>query len=218
MTARAVVFDCDGVLVDSEPVLQSIWAQVVARYGYEVTADDEQACLGRNERSEYAYLAERADLPAWGEFIGEIRALEGERYFADLRAFPDAVGAVRALAGQGVPLAVGSSSPRRRVEPTLALTDVARYFEVVVAGDDLRNGAMLASKPDPDIYLAAAARLRVDPVSCIAIEDSQAGVEAASAAGMRVIAVAREGAPPVSGAATVDAVDPELILVWMGLR
>ena len=114
--------------------------------------------------------------------------------------------------------AVGSSSPRAKVELSLELSDLRRYFDVVVAGDDERDGVPLAGKPAPDIYLAAAAGLGVDPGLCIALEDSRAGAAAASSAGMRVIAVARPGAPPVEGAATVDVIDPELILVWMGLR
>ena len=218
MTLRAVIFDCDGVLVDSEPLGHSIWGEVTRRYGYEITAEDSETCRGHNDRYTYDLLAERAELPPWELFMEEIVEVEELRYPGELAAFPDAFEAVRALAAQGLPLAVGSSSPRRRVELSLTLTDLARYFDVVVAGDDVLGGADLAGKPAPDIYLAAAAGLGVDPAQCIAIEDSEAGSAAAVAAGMRVIAVARPGAPPVEGSATVNVIDAELILMWLGLR
>ncbi len=215
---RAVIFDCDGVLVDSEPLESRTWEDVTARHGYAITHADYEACLGHNDRFTYDYLAAKVPLPPWDEFIAEIRRVDEERYPAQLKAFPDAYEAVRALAAQGVPLAVASSSPRWRVDLALSITDLARYFDAIVAGDGEWRGRPLAGKPAPDIYLAAAASLGVPPEDCFAVEDSSAGVAAAEAAGMRVVAVVRPHTPVPRGAGAVNTIDADLILTWMGLR
>ncbi len=211
MTGRAVVFDCDGVLVDSEGLVTEIWAAELERLGFAVTVADEERCRGRTDPDCYELLAVGRDLPPFAEFDAAVRSVIEERYRAELRPFPDAANAAAALAFQGIPLAVASSSPRWRLDLALEVTGLGRYFEVTVAGDEVPAG-----KPDPDLYLAAAARLGVDPAACLAIEDAAAGAAAAATAGMRVVVVQRPGAPVVAGHATVSELDPELLLTWLG--
>jgi beta-phosphoglucomutase-like phosphatase (HAD superfamily) len=207
----AVVFDCDGVLVDSEPLSDASWAAVLARYGYAMTAQDVAAVRGTTAPDTHAYFAQRAPLPPAEEFIDAVDRLRWAGY-PELKAFPDAAATVRELAMVGIPLAVASSSKGIDLREKLQLLDLIRYFETVVGGDEVAAG-----KPAPDLYLAAAAGLEVAPDSCLAVEDTAIGADAAVAAGMRAITVARSGGL-VAGHATVDRLDGTLLLTLLGLR
>ncbi len=211
MSGSAVVFDCDGVLVDSEGLVGEIWGTELARRGVRLTAEDGEECRGRTDPDCYEILARERDLPPWEEFDAAVRETTEARYRSELRPFPDAADAAAALAFRAIPLAVASSSPRWRLDLALEVTSMARYFEATVSGDDVARG-----KPAPDIYLAAAAGLGVDPGACLAVEDAAAGADAAAAAGMRVVVVQRPGAPVVPGHAAVSELDPELLLTWLG--
>jgi HAD superfamily hydrolase (TIGR01509 family) len=206
---NAVIFDCDGVLVDSEPLSIAAWTTVLARYGYEATEHDFQHCLGRTRRATLAYFASRHRLPDLGAVDAAVQSELDRIIDSELEAFPDAVEAVRELALLGIPLAVASSSRRDELDRKLQRTGLVRYFDVSVAGDEVAAG-----KPAPDLFLAASDRLGIAPDRCLVIEDSVAGVDAAAAAGMRAVAVAR----PLSvfgERATVDRLDAALILNWI---
>ena len=206
---QAVVFDCDGVLVDSEPLADEIWHRVLARHGYETSIDDAEDIRGTSEATTYAYYAAKVALPAFDEFMGEIDALRAPVYEERLVAFDDAVETVRALAAQGTAMAVASSSRRSALEEKLALTHLDRYFEVIVGGDDVAHG-----KPAPDVYLEAARQLGVPPADCIAIEDADLGAEAAAVAGMRTIMVRRDGSISPNHASVTE-ITAALINSWM---
>jgi HAD superfamily hydrolase (TIGR01509 family) len=182
----AVIFDCDGTLVDSEPLARAAWELALAPYGYAVTEADMAGAVGLPYARVHGYFAERAQLPPadefWHAYSGELFALIDEQ----LVVFEDAVGAARELRERGVPLAVASSSPRERLQRTLGHVGLLDAFDVTVAGDEVAHG-----KPAPDMFLAAAERLGVDPADCIVIEDSPPGIAAAIAAGMATIAVCR---------------------------
>lgn len=188
---RAVVFDCDGTLVDSEPLSRRAWERALAPYGYEVTDEDLRRCVGRSYPHTHGHFAARAPLPAaeafWPVYSGELFALLD----SDLRTFADAVAAVAELRRRGIAIAVASSSARVRLERTLARAGLRDAFAATVAGDEVDRG-----KPAPDMFLVAAQRLGADPSRCIAVEDSVPGVESALAAGMVAVAVARESPPP----------------------
>jgi HAD superfamily hydrolase (TIGR01509 family) len=184
---EAVIFDCDGTLVDSEPLARVAWERALAPHGYEI--DDE----------EYAKLVGLPYLRVHGFFAGRIPGLPGPEEFwtgysgtlftlidEQLVPFPDAIETVHALLERRIPVAVASSSPRARLDRTLRRAGLADAFPVTVAGDEVARG-----KPAPDMFLAAAERLGVKPASCAVIEDSAPGVAAARAAGMRAIGVAR---------------------------
>jgi HAD superfamily hydrolase (TIGR01509 family) len=203
----AVIFDCDGTLVDSEPLARTAWERALRPYGYELTDADAEASVGLPYPRVHAYFAERAPLPAaepfWGEFSAELFALID----SDLVPFDDAVTAARELRSRGIPVAVASSSPRDRLNRTLGRAGLLDAFDVVVAGDEVTNG-----KPAPDMFLLAAERLGVLPRDCIVIEDSPPGVQAGVAAGMHTIGVSRTGAPLDGADRVVDYLTADVIL------
>jgi HAD superfamily hydrolase (TIGR01509 family) len=206
----AVIFDCDGTLVDSEPLARTAWERAMAPYGYAVTDADAEACVGLPFPRVHAYFAERAALPdvdaMWTEFSGELFTLID----SELVLFDDAVEAARALRARGVPVAVASSSPRERLERTLGRAGLLDAFDIVVAGDEVSRG-----KPAPDMFLLAAERLGVEPGACVVVEDSPPGVQAGRAAGMFTLAVCRVPGTEASLAAAdrvVDTVSVDAIL------
>ncbi len=182
----AVIFDCDGTLVDSEPLARSAWERALAVHGYELTDEDAEASVGLPYPRVHAYFAERVELPAaepfWTEFSAELFALIDR----ELAPFDDAVTAARELRARGVPVGVASSSPHERLHRTLRRAGLLDAFDVIVAGDEVANG-----KPAPDMFLLAAERLGVPPDECVVIEDSPPGVQAGLAAGMVTIGVVR---------------------------
>jgi HAD superfamily hydrolase (TIGR01509 family) len=206
----AVIFDCDGTLVDSEPLARTAWERTLAPYGYVLTDTDAEASIGLPYPRVHAYFADRAELPAadafWTEFSAELFALID----SSLVLFDDAVDAARSLRSRGVPVAVASSSPRERLQRTLGRAGLLDAFDVVVAGDEVVHG-----KPAPDMFLLAAARLGVEPSACVVIEDSPPGVQAGIAAGMFTLAVCRVPGTEASLAAAdrvVDTVSADAIL------
>jgi HAD superfamily hydrolase (TIGR01509 family) len=206
----AVIFDCDGTLVDSEPLARTAWERALAPYGYALTDADAEASVGLPYPRVHAYFADRAQLPGadafWTEFSGELFALID----SSLVLFEDAVGAVRSLRSRGIPVAVASSSPRERLQRTLGRAGLLDAFDVVVSGDEVAHG-----KPAPDMFLLAASRLGVEPRACVVIEDSPPGVQAGIAAGMFTLAVCRVPGTEASLAAAdrvVDTVSADAIL------
>lgn len=206
---RAVVFDCDGVLVDSEPLEDEIWARVLAGFGYEMTAADGEACRGTSEATTYEYFAGRAALLPFDDFIAQIDDIRVPVYEERLVAFDDAVSTVQMLAAQGTIMAVASSSRRHALEGKLALVGFDRYFDVIVGGDEVACG-----KPEPDVYLEAARRLGIPPAACLAVEDADLGAVSATAAGMRTIMVLRDRTFSATHA-SVTGLTAELINAWM---
>jgi HAD superfamily hydrolase (TIGR01509 family) len=181
---RAVIFDCDGTLVDSEPLAGEAWRRAVAPYGYAVTDADLLACTGRPYAYTHAFISERATLPAAAEFWEALSAELFALLDSSLVPFDDAVDAAAELRARGVALAVASSSPRSRLDYTLARAGLS--FAITVAGDEVEHG-----KPAPDMFLVAAARLEVDPARCVVVEDSGPGVEAGVAAAMPTLGICR---------------------------
>lgn len=205
-----MIFDCDGTLVDSEPLARCAWERTLAPHGYRVTDDDLEACIGLPYPRVHAYFAERAELPAadvfWPGFARELFGLID----AELAPFADATTTASELRERGFWVAVASSSPRERLDRTLERAGLGGAFDVTVAGDEVRNG-----KPAPDMFLAAAERLGVAPEDCVVVEDSPPGVQAGVAAGMVTLAVCRvPGTEHTLAAAdqVVDALSADVIL------
>ena len=198
----AVVFDMDGVLVDSEPVWEEVRRAVVAEHGGRWAPDAQQRLMGMNTAEWARYLSDELRVGLRPDAVADLVVRRmGERYAADLPMLPGAVDAVRRAADRW-PLGLASSSPRVLIDAVLAAAGIADLFAATVSSDEVERG-----KPAPDVYLTAAARLDVAPHRCAAVEDSSNGLRAAAAAGLRVIAVPRPDHPPepdaLAGAAVV---------------
>jgi HAD superfamily hydrolase (TIGR01509 family) len=180
---EAVIFDMDGVLVDTEPINLQAQNQVLARHGV-VLGDLEYASIvGLSSRAIYGWLIERFGLPAEpadmaAEYLVELRPLID----GGLQPGDGVVELIGQLTRAGVPLALASSSPRGAVDAVVAALGLSAAFEVVVCDEDVAHG-----KPAPDLFLLAARRLGTAPARCAVIEDSLHGMEAAGAAGMTAI-------------------------------
>ena len=186
MARRPVVFDCDGVLIDSEDLSWSAWRRCAEIHGIELSDEDVKDLTGRRAIDIYGVLADRGSLPPAEQFLASLEAMTRSLFEESLTTFEDAEDTAEHLRRIGFRLAVASSSSRVRLEMSLKVTGLAGLFEAVVSGDDVEHG-----KPSPDIYLAAAESLGAEPSVCTAVEDAPAGIESAAAAGMRVVAVDR---------------------------
>jgi beta-phosphoglucomutase-like phosphatase (HAD superfamily) len=188
---EAVVFDLDGVLVDSEPVWADVRRELVAAHGGRLTGEAQGRLMGMSTMEWAAYLSE--DLGV-GLPPDQVAALVIERMAARYRdhvpLIAGAADAVRRMAGRW-PLGLASSSPAVLIDVVLDAAGLRRLFTVAMSAEQVARG-----KPAPDIYLAVAERLGVRPGRCVAVEDSSNGVRSAAAAGMRVIAVPRPDYPP----------------------
>lgn len=181
-----VIFDMDGVLLDTEPLYTRATQQVVERYGKSFTWDIKCEMMGRHPVEAAEYLIKRLELPLEPEqYLAEARPLL-EQLFVDCTELRGARELVAALRDHGVPMAVATSSSRRVFELKTRKHDFFHAFAAVVCGDDPRIGKL---KPAPDIFLVAAGELRARPADCLVVEDSLAGVAAARAASMQVIAL-----------------------------
>ncbi len=192
MAIEAVIFDCDGTLVDSEPLARAAWERTLGPYGYAIGDEEYPGLVGLPYARVHGYFAERIDgLPDAGAFWEDYSAALFALIDGELVAFEDALETVGALRERGVAVAVASSSPRARLDRTLRRAGLEEAFAVSVAGDEIEHG-----KPAPDMFLAAADRLGVAPAACAVIEDSAPGVAAGLAAGMRTVAIVRDGEDP----------------------
>jgi HAD superfamily hydrolase (TIGR01509 family) len=176
-----VIFDCNGVLVDSERLATAVASQEFMRAGFALTPDViARFFTGRRPADMFAEveLAAGRKLPV--DFAAAVTAATQRRFRQELRATAHVTYALTWLRG---PKCVASSSPIDRIRTSLETTDLIRFFEpYLFSASDVRHG-----KPAPDLFLYAAQRMRVRPAECIVVEDSAVGVAAAVAAGMTVI-------------------------------
>lgn len=205
----AVVFDFDGTLVDSEHASHAAMAEVLAEDGHTLTEEERQAVVGRAWPDTRSFLIELmgyddAGLASYRERVGAaFRARVDE-----VVVFDDVGRTLDVLDRSRVPLAVCTSSGRRYLERMLERTGVAERFAATVAREDTDE-----HKPHPAPYRLAARRLGVAPEACVVVEDTPAGIAAAGAAGMRVLAVDRGLGLDLSGADRVTtAVDVDDLL------
>jgi HAD superfamily hydrolase (TIGR01509 family) len=192
---EAIVFDCDGVLIDSEPVWERVRRKFVADHGGRWPDDAQDRMMGMSTAEWSAYMSEDFGVRLASRQVADlvIEAMTAE-YETHLPLLPGAVDAVRALSAHW-PLAVASSAPKSLIEAVLDASSLREAFRAAVSSEEVARG-----KPAPDVYLEAAKRLGVTPTSCAAIEDSSNGLRSAAAAGMTVIAVPRPEYPPAEDA------------------
>ncbi len=181
----AVIFDMDGVLIDSEPLHHRATQAALGARGRSYTERDNRAFFGATDSEMLRVLRILFDLPqSTAELVAAKTARLLELIRAEARPLPGVPEVVRWLRESGLPLALATASRPPVIEAVLEAVGLAGAFAAVVSGDDVAHG-----KPAPDGFLLAARRLAVDPERCLVIEDSRNGVRAAKAAGMRVAAV-----------------------------
>ena len=199
--AQAVVFDMDGLMIDTEIIYHHAWQQAAADLGY--TIDDEilRGLIGVRTDECEAVICDHlgADFPLpvfrtrWMERWEELAAASG------IQRKPGITELIALVEALGLPKAVATSSTLAEAERSLRLSDLARHFDIVVTGDQVAHG-----KPAPDIFAEAARRLGIPAQACVAFEDSNAGALAAHRAGMRVFVVP-DLVPPNATTRTVAA-------------
>jgi HAD superfamily hydrolase (TIGR01509 family) len=210
----AVVFDMDGVLLDSEQLWNRSKEEFVRESGGHWREDAPRAMMGMSSREWSAYLRDALGVDRDVDEIDRAVVERMERHYREhLPLLPGAVDVVRRLHRRW-PLALASSANREIIDLALDVAGLTREFDATISSDEVEHG-----KPAPDVYLEAARRLGVAADRCVAIEDSSNGLRSAAAAGMAVIAYPNEHYPPVEdalalAAARVDSLDeitPELV-------
>ncbi|MQA73342.1 MAG: HAD-IA family hydrolase [Solirubrobacterales bacterium] len=203
----AVVFDLDGLLVDSERIWEAAREWIAREGGGSWPADAQARMMGMSTPEWTRWMHDELGVRLAPEEIRDAVLERLERVYRE--RVPLMRGAREAVARMAArwPLAVASSSARRLVEVALAETGLDRHFVAIVSSEEVERG-----KPAPDVWLEATRRLAVDPVRCVAVEDSTAGIRSAHAAGLAVVAVPEPEFPPAPeavalAAATLDSLD-----------
>ncbi len=192
---QAVVFDLDGVLVDSETLWDVVRRGVAAEAGQPWPAEATRAMQGMSTTEWSAYLTEAVGVPAEPDEVATtVLDRMAAHYDARLPLLPGAVEVVERL-GRRWPLGLASSSPRRLIDTVLESAGLAQRFQVSVSTEEVEAG-----KPSPAVYQTVVQRLGVDPLQAIAIEDSSNGLRSAAAAGLAVLAVPNVDFPPSADA------------------
>jgi HAD superfamily hydrolase (TIGR01509 family) len=187
----AVIFDLDGVLLDSETTWVNVKREFTEESGGHWSDSAQWDMLGMSSIEWSRYMHDQLGVPVPPERISsEVADRVAESYRERLPLLPGAVDAVRSLA-RDWPLAVASSSNRNVIDLVVENAGLADAFAATVSSEEVERG-----KPAPDVYLEAAKRLGIDPAACVAIEDSGNGIRSAHAAGMAVIAVPNQDFPP----------------------
>jgi beta-phosphoglucomutase-like phosphatase (HAD superfamily) len=205
---EAVIFDLDGVLVDSEVWWNDVRIAFAREHGRRWTHDDQLAVMGGNSREWSATMRRRLDLPDLTAEAIERAIVDGvvARYAHEpAPVIDDAPAEVRRIAASR-PVAIASSSHPEVIDAAVAALGIRDVMRAIVSSDEVAEG-----KPAPDVYLLAGSRLGVEPARCLVVEDSLNGVRAGKAAGMTVVLVPNASVPPAGDAhARADVVLPSL--------
>jgi len=199
LSVAAVIFDLDGVIVDSEIWWHEERVAWATGLGRSWSAEDSQAVMGANSLAWARIMRERKGLPPEQDAAieADIVGRVVRRYDAGAPEIVGAVDAVRRITASW-PVAIASSAHRDVISAALRATGLEAIVPIVISSDDVEHG-----KPAPDVYLAAARALGVAPEACLVAEDSINGVKAGLAAGMRVVLVPNASVPPAAGAAAL---------------
>jgi beta-phosphoglucomutase family hydrolase len=183
---KAVIFDMDGVIIDSEPAHIRLEGEIFKELGIEVTEEEHHSFVGTNSYYMWEVIKNKCNL---AQTVEELVQNDRDRYFNDLvsekcetEMITGVTELIKDLYENGLSLAVASSSPLDVIETVVKKFNIDKYFKILVTGDYVER-----SKPEPDIFLLAAERLQVEPSECLVIEDSHNGVCAARKAGMKCI-------------------------------
>ena len=188
---QAVVFDLDGILIESEELWADVREQLAHERGGRYGPEEQRAMMGMSSPEWSRYMHEHVGLPeSPDEIATEVVGLMAEQYRTRVPLIDGAVEAVERFAARW-PLGLASSSNRPLIDLVLERSGLARFFAATVSSEEVARG-----KPAPDVYLEACRRLDVEPTLAAAIEDSHAGIGAARTAGMRVVAIPNPSFPP----------------------
>ncbi len=212
MHFEAILFDCDGVLVDSEPITHRVLVQMLGERGWTLTQEEAMRIfIGKAVKDEAALIERQTGQPVTPEWLQSFWARRNEALVRDLVPVPGAPEAVRTLhAAGGGRIACASGADRHKVELQLAKVGLLDCFE----GRIFSGHEMPRSKPFPDVYLAAAAALGADPQRCAVVEDTVTGVTAGVAAGATVFGYS-PGGPGHSPADALRAAGAVLVFTDM---
>ena len=195
---EAVIFDLDGVIVDTEQIWDEVREELVRERGGRWSDSAQADMMGMSSPEWSRYMRDELELAEPpGEISDEVVRRMLERYAEELPLIDGAVAAAGRLAAE-FRLAVASSSNRPLIEAVLGQAGIAECFETIVSSEEVAHG-----KPAPDVYFEAAHRLGIDPSRCAAVEDSSNGLRAAHAAHMRVVACPNRRYPPAANASAL---------------
>ena len=201
---RGVIFDMDGVLIDSHPIHKKVWSQFLASVNRPVSDDELDFVLDGRKREEILrhFLGDLSEdrLKEYGRRKDELYAESSK----DLRTIAGVEEFLASLEAAGLLMAVGTSASFQRARDTLAVLGILPRFSALVTGNDVANG-----KPDPEIFLRAAERLNLAARNLLVVEDAVSGVNAAKAAGMKCLGIAANGRGGDLRAAGADHVIPD---------
>ena len=201
---RAIVFDMDGIIIDSHPIHLRAWKTFLQTAGREVSDDELDFILDGRKREEILryFLGELtpAQIAEHGAHKDEMLRLLAE----DMQPLPGVVDFLDSLCQLGIRIGLATSAGTRRVHGTLKDLGLSHYFDAIVTGDEVTNG-----KPDPAIYLLVAERLNEAPENLLAVEDAVSGIKAARGAGMRCVGIASADRSQSLRAAGADPVVPD---------
>lgn len=199
---RAIIFDCDGTLVDSEALANEVLVEAVAEHGLRLSVAEALAAFRGGKMADcVAQLEARLGRPLPATFVPDLRARTAREFRSRLRAVEGALELVRFLSSLPLPICVASSGPIEKIELSLSLTGLMPFFE----GRIFSSYDLDVWKPDPGLFLHAAPSMGVAPGDCAVVEDSLPGMRAGLAAGMTVFAFQPYGVGPatVEGTTTV---------------
>ena len=193
-----IIFDCDGVLVDSEPVSNRVFTEMLNAIGLRTTPDETtRDFVGRSMKSCVEIVERRLGRPVPADFVETVQARTFAAFREGLHAVPGVETALDALDALGVPTCVASSGEHAKMRTTLGLTGLLPRFEGrLFSATEVPRG-----KPHPDLFLHAARAMNADPARCAVVEDSPVGAQAGVAAGMTVFGYAAHSDPELLAAA-----------------
>jgi HAD superfamily hydrolase (TIGR01509 family) len=213
---RAVVFDMDGLMFNSEDVYTAAGTELLRRRGHEFTAELKDAMMGLPARQSFEVMIRYCDLKeTWQELAAESNRLFVSFLPERLAMMPGLLDLLAALEQAGIPKAIATSSRNELVDPCLGPFDLRRRFQFVLTAEDVVYG-----KPNPEIYLTAAQRFGTPPAEMMVLEDSQVGCQAAISAGTFAVAVRGDHSrhQEFTGASlVVDSLSDERIYAALGI-
>ncbi len=182
---EALIFDMDGVLVDSEPLHLRAFQEIMQRYGQLWTEEENRRFLGQKDIEIAAIMIEELSMPVTPHaMVDEKETILREIFKKELAPRPGLMSILKIAESMSLPMAVASSATLPTIELVVDLLGIRSSFKTLTSGDEVPKG-----KPAPDVFLLAAKRLDADPARCLVIEDTLNGIRAAKAAGMKCVAI-----------------------------